>query len=61
MSPEVIMGLAIVGVIILALVVRWVVRMIFNKAEDAISNKLADRKNERSANQVENLADRYKK
>ena len=52
--------LAIGGLVIAAYVMRYVIRTIFNKAGDAIDNKLAERKNEKSANKEENLSDRYK-
>lgn len=55
-----IIGLASAGLIVLILVVRYVLRKIFNKVEDTIENKLADRKNAKSANKEENLSDKYK-
>ena len=60
MSPEVLTGLAIAGLVVLSLVIRYIVRTVFNKAGDAIHNKLADKKNEQSDSREENLSDRYK-
>jgi hypothetical protein len=41
-------------------VIIYIVRSVFNKAGDAIQNKLAEKKNKKSNGKEENLADRYK-
>ena len=61
MSTEVMTGLLIAGLIIAAFVIRYVVSTIFNKAGDAVKNKLADKKNANSGSKEEKLSDRYKK
>ena len=60
MTTEVIMGLFIVGGVIVGFILRYFLKKISNKVNDAIQNKFADRKNEKYGNQEENLADRYK-
>jgi len=60
MSQEVMMWLGIAGLVVLVFIIRFVVNTIFNKAGDAINNKLAEKKNEKSSDQEENLSDRYK-
>ena len=52
--------LAVIGLTVLAYVIRYVINTVFNKAGDAISNKLVERKNEKPGNQEEKLSDRYK-
>ena len=60
MSPEVMIVVAVIGLVIFAYVLRFIIRKVFNKAGDVIQNKLADKKNEKSAGKEENLSDRYK-
>jgi hypothetical protein len=60
MSQDVMMWLGIAGIVILAFIIRFVVNTIFNKAGDAVNNKLAEKKNEKSGSREENLSDRHK-
>ena len=41
------------------LFIRYIVNSITNKATDAVSNALKERKNKKEAGKTENLADRY--
>ena len=52
--------LAVGGLVIAVCVIRYVIRTVFNKAEDAIQNKIAEKKNAQSEGREENLSDRYK-
>ena len=58
MSTELMIGLTVVGLVVLSYIIRYVVRTVFNKAGDAIQNKIADKKNADSGNREENLSDR---
>ncbi len=60
MNANVMMWLAIAGLVVLSLVMRYVIRKVFNKAGDVLQNKLADRQNAKNNNREENLSDRYK-
>jgi len=55
-----IIGLASVGIIVFILILRYVLRKIFNKVEDVVDNKFADMKNKKNDGKEENLSDRYK-
>ncbi len=52
--------LAGIGIAILGLVVRYIIRAIFNKAGDAMQNKIAERQNRKSSGTEEDLSNRYK-
>jgi hypothetical protein len=60
MNPTVAIALAVIGIVVLSYVIRYVIRTIFNKAGDALQNKLAEKKNKESDGKEENLSDRYK-
>jgi len=60
MNPEFLIVLAGIGLFIAALILRYILRQIFNKAGDAIENKFADMKNKQSDNDRADLSDRYK-
>ncbi len=60
MNQTAMMVLGIGGIIVIYFVIRFVVRSVFNKAEDALQNKLAERKNAKNNNREEDLSDRYK-
>jgi len=49
-----------IGLIALILILRYVLRKIFNKASDAIENKFTDMKNQKNAGSEQNLSDRHK-
>ena len=60
MSQDVMIWLAVAGLVVIYVIIRFVIRTAFNKAGDVINNKLAEKKNEKLDGKEENLSDRYK-
>ena len=43
-----------IGIAVLLLVIRYIIRFVFGKAEDAVNNKMNDRKSKRQPSGTEN-------
>lgn len=49
-----------IGILIILLVIRYIINIVFSKAEDAVNNKMNDHKSKDRSSGTEKLSDRYK-
>ena len=60
MSDNMMLILIVVGIVVLAFGIRYILRKLAYKGVDAISNSIKDKKNKTDPPRQENLADRFK-
>ena len=49
-----------IGILIILLVIRYIINIVFSKAEDAVNNKMNEHKSKKQPSGTEKLSDRYK-